>query len=70
MKKVIVQSFLCAIFFTVITSCDKTVKSPAPTVASSAKTTSPAPATTTTTNSENQDQSKQGCGDRSGSGGY
>ncbi len=67
MKKVIIPGFFCAIFLSAITSCDKTVKTPASTVATSAKTTSPTPATI---NSESPDESNKGCGDRSGSGGY
>ncbi|MDB5247749.1 MAG: hypothetical protein JWQ40_2143 [Segetibacter sp.] len=75
MKKVIVQCFAGAIFFTLLTSCGKDVKAPEVVFASSAKTTSSPPTSTTASSStqQSQDQSSQGCGSRSmpeSNGGY
>jgi hypothetical protein len=63
MKKILLQSFICAICFAFITSCSKDVKTPATPVknAASTKTT-----TTTTTGTQTQNQGGHTCGEGGG----
>jgi len=70
MKKITLQSLICACCFTLVVSCSKDVKAPVVTNTSAVKTTTTK--TTTSTTAETPHTSGHSCGNHTGttSGGY